>query len=304
MELQICSCGFKIANYLMKILITGATGFIGNHLINKLLEDDVFSIVATSRSLKKAQKMKWFNHVDYISYDFDDLNDENLYEKFGRPDKVIHLAWDGLPDYNNLIHIEKNLFNNYNFIKNMVKNGLKDITIVGTCLEYGIQNGCLSEEMNINPSNAYAIAKDTLRKFIIELQKELKFEYKWIRLFYMYGEGQSEKSLMSLLDKAIADGDEEFNMSGGEQLRDFLPIGEVVSNIVLIMTQKLYMNQAINCCKGQPISVRTLVENYLNDRNSNIKLNLGFYEYPNYEPMAFWGDNSKLKNLVSGSINE
>ena len=240
----------------MKILITGATGFIGNHLLKELLKDTKNEIIATSRDIEKAKKYEWFSRVKYISYDLNSQEELNLFEYFDKPDKVIHLAWDGLPNYNDLIHIEKNLFKNYNFIKNIISNGLKDITITGTCFEYGLINGCLNEELKTNPSNSYGIAKDSLRKFIEELKKQYDFNYKWIRLFYMYGEGQGEKSLIALLDKAIQNGEKEFNMSGGEQLRDYLHIQEVVSNISKIALQNKIDNQVINCCSGKPISIR------------------------------------------------
>lgn len=281
----------------MKILVTGATGFIGNHLINELLKNESYEIIGTSRDVKKAKKFDWFDKIKYIPNDLESSCDDNLYEFFSRPDKVIHLAWGGLPNYNDLVHVEENVFNHYEFIKNMIENGLKDITITGTCFEYGMQNGCLFEDMNTKPSNSYAIAKDTLRKFVGELNKRFDFDYKWVRLFYMYGEGQSDKSLISLLDKAIENGDKEFNMSGGEQLRDFLPISEVVKNIISITLQNLYNNQAINCCSGKPVSIRNLVENYLKEKEYNLQLNLGFYPYPTYEPMAFWGDNLKLLKI-------
>lgn len=287
----------------MKILITGATGFIGNHLVKELLKDTKNEIIATSRDIEKVKKYEWFSRVKYISYDLNSQEELNLFEYFDKPDKVIHLAWDGLPNYNDLIHIEKNLFNNYNFIKNIISNGLKDITITGTCFEYGLINGCLNEELKTNPSNSYGIAKDSLRRFIEELNKEYEFNYKWIRLFYIYGEGQGEKSILSLLDKAIQNNEKEFNMSGGEQLRDYLNIKDVVENILLISNQTLYSKQIINCCNGKPISIRKLVENHLNKKEYNIKLNLGFYPYQDYEPMAFWGNNNKL-DLIKKGKNE
>lgn len=284
----------------MKVLVTGATGFIGNHLINELLKDSDNEIIATSRDIEKAKKYDWYQKVQYKSYDLDSKEDLNLFEYFDKPDKMVHLAWDGLPNYTDLIHIEKNLFNNYKFIKNLVVNGLKDITITGTCFEYGMVNGCLSEDLQTNPSNSYAIAKDSLRKFIEELKKQFEFNYKWIRLFYMYGEGQSEKSLIALLNKAIQNGEKEFNMSAGEQLRDYLHIKEVAFNILKISMQNKIENQIINCCSGKPISIRKFVENYLYEKNYTIKLNLGYYHYPNYEPIAFWGDTTKLNESIKG----
>lgn len=287
----------------MKILVTGATGFIGNHLIHEFLKNESNQIIATSRNIDKAKTFDWFSKVKYIEYDFNNNSERNLYHFFDNPDKMFHLGWEDLHNYNDLVHIEKNLFNNYRFIKNLVKNGLKSMIITGTCFEYGMLSGCLSESLETKPSNSYAIAKDTLKKFIIELRKNFDFDYQWIRLFYMYGKGQSKKSLIALLDTAILNGDKVFNMSGGEQLRDFLPIKDVVKNIMLISNQNNYINETINCCSGKAISVRKLVEDYLLKQNYRMKLNLGFYPYPNYESMAFWGDNLKLNNIKKEQEN-
>jgi len=282
----------------MKILVTGATGFIGSHLIFELLKNKSNKIVATSRSIDKAMKFDWYPEVEYIQYDFANNINEDLFSFFGKPDQLIHLAWDGLSNVKDLKHIEVTLFDHYKFIKDMIIGGLKEVIVSGSCFEYGMVEGCLSEDLNAKPSNSYGIAKDTLRKFIVELKKSFNFTYKWIRVFYVYGEGQSKTSLMYLLDRAIKDKDVEFNMSGGEQLRDFLYIDDVVKYIGLISDQNTYVNQAINCCSGSPISVKDLVDEYLKEKKYSMKLNLGYYPYPDYEPMSFWGDRTYLDSLL------
>jgi nucleoside-diphosphate-sugar epimerase len=282
----------------MKILVTGATGFIGSHLISQLLKNKSNQIVATSRSVNKAMKFDWYSKVKYIEYDFTNDSDEDLYSFFGKPDQLIHLAWEGLSNVKDLAHTKVTLFSHYKFVKNMIIGGLKEVIVTGSCFEYGMIEGCLSENLNTKPSNSYGIAKDTLREFIVELKKSFNFTYKWIRVFYVYGEGQSKTSLMYLLDKAIKDKDKEFNMSGGEQLRDFLYIDDVAKYICLIADQNIYIDQAINCCSGNPISVKVLVERYLKEKKYSMKLNLGFYPYPDYEPMSFWGDRTYLDSLL------
>ena len=57
-------------------------------------------------------------------------------------------------------------------------------------------------------------------------------------------------------------------------------------------------------CSGDPISVRDLVNSWLDENNWDIELNLGFYPYPNYEPMHFWGDSSYLESLVGYNHHE
>ena len=88
-------------------------------------------------------------------------------------------------------------------------------------------------------------------------------------------------------------------MSGGEQLRDFSPIDKVVRNISLIAKQNIYINQVVNCCSGNPISIKKLVENYLEEKKYIIKLNFDYYPYPDYEPMDFWGCDLKLKRILA-----
>lgn len=281
----------------MKVLITGATGFIGNYVIEELLKYKKHEIIANSKNQDKARSFKWFKDVKYIGCDLNQ-NKENYFTFFDEPDLLIHLSWEGLPNFKELFHFEKNLFTNYNFIKNMIGNGLKNLSVIGTCFEYGMIEGCLSEELQTNPVVPYAIAKDALRKFIQELNKKFDFDFKWIRLFYMYGKDQSPKSIIPQLDKALDNSERIFNMSGGEQLRDYLPVEKVAEYIVNISIQN-NVNGIINCCSGQPISIRKLVEDHLKKRNMTIQLNLGYYPYPDYVPMAFWGDNTKLNSIMN-----
>ena len=276
----------------MKVLVTGATGFIGNYVVSNLLERGI-NVIATSSHAEQAKLKNWYAKVVYVPHHISLYDDENLFVKFHQPDVVIHLAWEGLTNFINPQHYEETLFKHYAFLKNLVVNGAKHISITGTCQEYGMQHGCLNEELPSMPNTSYSLAKDTLRKFLNELNKTNPFILQWIRLFYMYGDGQYEKAIIPQLQKAIANKDAFFNMSGGEQLRDYLHVRDIAKNIGDISLQT-EVQGIINNCSGKPIKLLSFVQNYLNDHKLIMPLNLGYYPYPTYEPMEFWGDNNKL----------
>jgi nucleoside-diphosphate-sugar epimerase len=282
--------------------VTGATGFIGNYVIRELLNRNV-AVIASATSPQNASEKDWYNKVRFVSHTIGEENkQENLFEKFKKPDLLIHLAWKGLPNYKHLFHFEEVLPAQYSFLKKLISEGLNDITITGTCLEYGMQEGCLSESQPALPSNPYALAKHTLHCFLEELKKYSSFHLKWVRLFYMFGKGQSPVSILSQLEHALQKGEESFNMSKGNQLRDYLPVEKVAENIVNISLQNK-ITGAINCCNGSPISIKNLVEQYLQQRQKTIYLNTGYYPYPDYEPKDFWGNNEKLKKINDGGPN-
>ncbi|MBU1260882.1 MAG: NAD(P)-dependent oxidoreductase [Planctomycetes bacterium] len=279
----------------MKIAVTGICGFIGRHVARELLKHG-HDVIGIDIDKSIAEKFGWYNEIDFIECDLNDKN-EDFYKLFREPDVVIHLAWQGLPNYKDLFHIEKNLVSNIFFIKNLVEKGLKNLSVTGTCLEYGMQSGRLNEEMETNPDNSYAIAKDTLRKYLAELSKKYPLRYKWIRLFYLHGEGQNKNSILEQLKSAVGKNEKKFNLSGGEQLRDYLPVEKVAEYIVKISLQNK-ITGIINCCSGKPVSIRRFVENYISENKLDIKLNLGYYPYPDYEPMEFWGDTTKLDSIL------
>ena len=281
-----------------KVLVTGATGFIGNYVVPELLKNGC-QVIASSLSEQKAIQCSWFSQVKYIPFNLAEFDDKvNYYSFFSHPDAVIHLGWEGLPNYKAAFHVEANLPRHFSFLKNLLQNGLTDVNITGTCFEYGMHEGVLSESMPSDPANPYGLAKDSLRKLLEGLALTIPFHLKWIRLFYMYGNGQNPNSLLSQLQKAIDEKVAIFNMSGGEQVRDYLPVEKVAEYIVKIALQDK-VNGIINCCSGKPVTVKHLVENYLKERNATIHLNFGYYPYTVYEPMSFWGDNNRLNQIIN-----
>lgn len=277
----------------MKLAITGATGFIGKHLLKKLESSDIDISIAV-RNVEAVQLPN--KNIRLVRMDISSPPN-NAYEILGSPDILIHLAWGGLPQYLSFHHFESELPLQYKFIKGLVHAGLRNLLITGTCFEYGMQSGELNESAIAMPENPYGFAKVTLLNQLKYLQTEIPFSLIWARLFYMYGFGQSEFSLMSQLNKAVLSGEKVFKMSGGEQLRDFLPVEEVAERLLFLAKTKKNIG-VVNICSGIPISIRRFVELQIKKNEWKIDLDLGHYPYAAYEPMAFWGAPYKFDSLI------
>lgn len=269
----------------MKIAVSGASGFIGKHVLSELSKLDA-EVVAITRDATKLQDLGESVRVVEMNLA---QPESHCFERLGKPDVLIHLAWDGLPNYKSLLHFETELPRQYLFLKQMITSGLQSLFVTGTCFEYGMQSGALSATMPTKPANPYGYAKDALRQQLEYLKMIHPFKLTWGRLFYMYGEGQPSTSLYPKLKETVSRGGKAFNMSGGEQIRDYLPVEEIARQIVQLAMAQGDIG-SVNICSGKPVSVRRLVEQWLNDNGWEIELNLGFYPYPDYEPMAFWGE--------------
>ena len=277
----------------MKVAVTGASGFVGRHVLGALSQLHDVELVATSRfGPNSGTAPRDLRHVPL------DLANPpaDAFERLGRPDTLIHLAWGGLPNYSSPHHFETELLRHYGFLRGLVDAGLRSLLVTGTCYEYGMRCGELDESPPAQPANAYAFAKESLRRQLEFLQSEAGFALTWARLFYMYGEGQAPSSLYPQLMAAIARGDAAFRMSGGEQLRDYLPVGEVAAHLSALATRHPGSG-IVNVCSGRPVSVRNLVEGLMRESRVELALELGAYPYPDYEPMAFWGSAKRLTQL-------
>ena len=273
----------------MNVAVTGATGFVGRHVVGELERRGIKPTLVCRSAGELSGDGSRHKVVEM------ELRSppKDPFAVLGKPDILIHLAWGGLPNYQSRQHCDEELPVQRTFLSAMIAGGLRNLLVTGTCLEYGMQSGQLREDHEAKPSNPYGSAKNALRLELESLRAKAPFNLTWARLFYLYGEGQAPGSLFSQLRRAVARGDSSFDMSGGEQLRDYLPVTEAAAYLVSLAMLKRDIG-CVNVCSGRPVSVRALVERWIRENGWSIDLNLGRYPYPDYEPMEFWGDRKKL----------
>lgn len=267
----------------MRIAVTGATGFVGRHVLTELSRRDVEVVACTRRAAGPPVA-----NVHWVTLDLANPP-KDCFAALQRPDVLLHLAWGGLPNFRDTRHTAIELPMQLAFLENAVRNGLPALVAVGTCLEYGLQSGPLAATGPTLPTTPYGIAKDNLRAKLLELQVRYPFRLTWARLFYMYGEDQPASSLYPSLKAAAAAGRHEFSMSGGEQVRDYLPVEAVARRLADLAIHPADRGP-VNVCSGKPVSVRHLVETWIAQNGWAVTPRYGELPYPDYEPMTFWGD--------------
>jgi len=281
----------------MRVAVTGASGFLGRYVLKELASSPHLQIVATSRTNRDFGRPH--PAVRVVELDLASPPADS-YERLGRPELLVHLAWSGLPNYRSTAHFENQLSQQYRFLRGLVEAGLPSLLCTGTCFEYGMRSGELDESMCSDPANPYGYAKDALRRQLQFLRAARPFQLTWTRLFYMFGEGQPASSLYPAVMAAIERGDESFPMSPGDQLRDYLHVSEVSRNIAALAL-RAPDSGIVNVCSGKPVAIRSLVAGWLRERGSPMRLDLGRYPYADHEPMAFWGSARRLSSLLGAS---
>ena len=277
----------------MKIAITGATGFIGQHVRNVLAKTDNDVVLVVRHVERVGDKSA---REEIVAADLSQARTD-WFELFGRPDVVLHLAWGGLPNYMDYYHVDVELPTQLRFLTALINSGLKKLVVTGTCYEYGISSGALSEDQETNPNTPYGIAKDRLRKELFELRSTQHFDLTWARIFYPYGEGQSESSIYSQLTRAISDNEKEFAIGSGTQMLDFIQVTTVAKALLAFVTEIKGIG-LINVGSGDPQTVIEFVERLICRFESNIVPKVGVINDREYESISFWSDNNLLDSLA------
>ena len=272
----------------MKILVTGANGYLGQGVVTKLIEFG-HNVIAASRNN---------NNIDSRAKVFkcNCFDVENPFDYFEKPDHVLHLAWEDGFKHMSKKHIET-LYNHYSFIEKLVLSGLKNLSVMGSMHEVGFYEGSINEFTPCNPESLYGISKNALRELCQLLNKQHGFIFKWIRGFYIVGNSERGCSIFSKIVQASKRKDKTFPFTMGLNQFDFIDYEEFCNFIVKIVSQD-EINGIINCCSGRPMKLAERVEKFIVENNLNIKLNYGEFPDRPYDSKAIWGDDTKLKEII------
>lgn len=271
-----------------KILVTGAGGYIGRHVVKTLCDmgEDVTAVGLNMDGVdSRAKKVKC-----------DIFANPDIYRETGRPDVCLHMAWRDGFIHNSDAHMA-DLSKHYLFISNMLKNGLKHLAVMGSMHEVGYWEGAIQEDTPCNPISMYGIAKDALRRSTFLLAEKYEICLQWLRAYYIYGDDKNNHSIFTKICEAETAGKKKFPFNTGKNLYDFITVEELAKQISASITQT-EVSGIINCCSGQPVSLAEMVEWFIREHGFSIELDYGAFLDRAYDSPGVWGTNQKIKKIM------
>lgn len=275
-----------------RLLLTGATGFIGRQILAQL-DFNEWEVIATCRHAKdqlNAPSLTW------IETNLLDSNQHQTLFSQARATHWLHLAW--YTEHGKFWNSEANLTwttATLQMISAFRKAHGQHLVIAGTCAEYDWNFGyCREDETPLRPISLYGCAKDSLRRLAEAYCRAADLEFAWGRIFSPFGPGEDSRRFVPAVIGAMLSGT-PVQCSHGNQFRDYLHVCDVASGLISLLSE--HATGACNIASGTPVQLREIVFKLALLCESKSEPDFGAVIVAENDPLVLFGDNRKLLAL-------
>ena len=284
----------------MRILITGATGFVGRHVV-KVLQNHGYELALFVRNIDGSLKLKNLD-TEFIKGDLGNLDAVKISIREFEPEVCIHLAWEGIPDFS-AEKSKSNLDNSIDFLDFIAKEtDCRKIIISGSCFEYGKTEGACKESDNVQTTSFFTWAKQSIYNYASLICEQSAIDLIWFRIFYVYGPGQRAGSLIPAIINKFNKAERPDIMSPHNK-NDFVYVEDVAKAFQIAATNKIpsgiynlgsgISTSVYEVCRTAEMLItgQTFMSEQL--RNTNKK----------QEITDFWADTSKTSQTLDWTVS-
>lgn len=278
----------------MKVLLTGASGFIGARVVSRLQAGghEVAALVEPGDPLRRLAGIAALHKIEAPLEAVAAAREAIL--AFA-PEGCIHLAWYAEPG--KYLHSERNLGclgGSVALIRLLEEAGCKRIVMAGTCAEYDMDSGWLREDGRTRPETLYAACKLSLALIGQQMAALGGYMFASGRVFYLYGPDEDPRRAIPALARAMVAG-ADFEASAGLQVRDYLHVDDVAAGFVAILQRG--STGIYNISSGRPLTMRDIMSRVREAAGGTGRVHFGAVEPRAWEPPFICGDNSRLRGL-------
>ncbi|MDN3495380.1 NAD(P)-dependent oxidoreductase [Planococcus sp. APC 4015] len=274
-----------------RVVVTGAAGYLGPHVVTALLErgHDVVAAVRPDKGAGLDPRAEVV-HADILAPDFD----PSVWGPV--PDAVVHLAWKDGFRHNSAAHMSQ-LSAHFDLLTGLAERGVARIVALGTMHEVGYWEGAIEADTPTAPLSQYGIAKEALRRSMALAIPDTT-SLAWARAYYIYGDDRRSESIFRKLLDAADEGRTEFPFTTGKNRYDFIRVEELGRQIAAL-ADAVDVTGTLSCCSGTPVSLADQIERYISENDLGITLKYGAFPDRPYDSPGVWGDASVIREVMA-----
>jgi len=231
----------------MRVFVTGGRGFLGRFVLRELA--GCHQVLCLNRSLEAKKPQAG---VEWVCGDLAQPETWKRRLREFSAECCLHLAWEGLPDYS-WASCRRNLDHTLELTQILLRLGIRQMVVAGSCWEYGKGEGLQSEGQIPGALSTFGAAKRALHLMVGSLAESEGLQCRWARIFFAYGPGQRESSLIPSLWRQFSEG-RSLSVREPGALQDFIHVEDVARGMVKLLPANV-PSGAYNLGTGFPTQV-------------------------------------------------